>query len=68
MTATAVSGCVYCSGPTKGHPRTCSGHTDLPRLDPFFTHLFTHQPQRKAEPIEDFRPEALLDRLQTTGR
>lgn len=55
--------CAYCSGRRNGNGLTCHAHSDLPAIDPFFS---PDVPQR-AEPIEDFRPEALLDRLQTIG-
>ncbi len=49
----SIRQCAYCGQGTYGLI-ACRRHRDLPARDPFFN-------------PEDFRPEALLDRLVTTG-
>lgn len=55
--------CTYCGRKPRNASVTCHAHSDLPAIDPFFS---PDVPQR-TEPAEDFRPEALLDRLQPIG-
>jgi hypothetical protein len=54
--------CVYC-GSGANTNRACRQHNDLPKIDAGYPPV---SPLRKTEPAEDFRPEVLLDRLQTS--
>lgn len=54
--------CTYCGRETTG-TLACVAHRDLLAIDP----VFAPDVPQKAEPTEDFRPEALLDRLVTNG-